>query len=169
MFLHAYRPSFGCLREIFLFWSLVQRSFSVSPRFYGLIGRPLACCAPFSSYGPSDSAPSAFPRVSTRLSGWLRAFYLFWSLGQRSFSVSPRFYTLIGRRLAGYVPFPSFGVSVSAPLAFPRISARLSAVLLPVCTHFSSFGRLVSAPLVFFRVSTRLPAVLWLVARLFPL
>ena len=163
MFLHAYRPSFGCLREFYLFWSLGQRSFSVSSGFYAIIGRPLACCAPFSSYGPSDSAPSAFPRVSTRLLGvlwlvvpvlpllvtrsallqhfpafllayrasfgWLRAFYLFWSPGQRSFSISPRFYSLIGRPLAGCARFTSFGPSVSAPLAFPHVSTLLSAVV----------------------------------------
>ena len=263
-FLHAYRPSFGLLCTFFLFWWLNQRSFSVSPRFYMLIDRPLAGCARFTSFGRSVSAPLAFPRISTRLSadlwlvvrlfplmvprtallqhfpafllayrasfGWLRAFYLFWSLGQRSFSVSPRFYHLIGRRLAGCAPFSTYGRSVSAPLAFPGVSTRLSAVLwlvvrlfplmvprtallqhfpafllsyrasfgwlrafylfwslcrrsfsvsprfypligrrLAGCAPFSTYGRSVSAPLAFPRVSTRLSAVLWLVVRVSPL
>ena len=187
-FLLAYRKSFGRLCAFFHLWSLGQRSFSFSPRFYTLIGRPLAGCARltsfggsvsdplafpcvstrlsavlwllarFSSFGPSVSAPLAFPRVSTRLSavlwlvvrlfplmvprtallqhfpafllayrksfGRLCAFFHLWSLGQRSFSFSPRFYTLIGRPLAGCARFTSF-----APLAFPHVSTRLSAVL----------------------------------------
>ena len=162
-FLLSYRASFGWLRAFYLFWSLCQRSFSVSPRFYPLIGRRLAGCAPFTSFGRSVSAPLVFPRVSTRLSadlwlvvrlfprmvprtallqhfhafllaywasfGWLCPFYLFWSLGQRSFSISPRFYSLIGRPLAGCARFTSFGPLDSAPSAFPRVSTRLSGVL----------------------------------------
>ena len=100
--------------------------------------------------------------------GWLSAFFHFWSLGQRSFSVSPRFYALIGRRLAGCMLFSSFGRSVSARLAAPFISAHLSASHGLLCTFFL-LGRSVSAPLAFPRVSTRLSAVLWLVARLLPL
>ena len=162
-FLLAYWASFGWLCAFYLFWSLGQRSFSVSPCFYTLIGLPLAACARFSSFCRSFSAPLVFPHVSTRLSadiwlvvrlfplmvprttllqhfpafllayrasfGWLRAFYLFWSPGQRSFSISPRFYSLIGRPLAGCARFTSFGPSVSAPLAFPHVSTLLSAVV----------------------------------------